>query len=151
MSGPTPVKHLLVLVDGTDTSSRGVDMAIAMARVLRARLTAMAVVETETLRQLLSVQILTPDEMNEFVEGLHESARRQLAEVRERALKRSLEIECVIAKGNSEVEVPKEVQSRGVDLIVVGFFDSTHAQRDLLARQRQQVVDHSSCPVLVTR
>lgn len=151
MARPSPLKHLLVLVDGTDTSSRGVDMALDLARALQARLTAMAVVETETLRQLLSVQILTPAEMSDFEEGLQESARRQLAEVRERALARSVTIESVIARGNSEVEVPREVQSRGVDLIVMGYFDSARAQRDLLARQRQQVVDHASCPVLVTR
>ncbi|MDD5706826.1 MAG: universal stress protein [Kiritimatiellae bacterium] len=151
MSRPPPVKHVLVLVDGTDTSSRAVDLAIDLARALRVRLTAMALVETETLRQLLSVQVLTEVEMVEFEGSLQESACRQLAEVRERALKRGLEIEDVIARGNSEVVVPKEVQARGADLIVLGFFEYNRAQRDLLARQRQQVLDHAPCPVLVAR
>jgi nucleotide-binding universal stress UspA family protein len=150
-SKPSPVRHLLVLVDGTDTSSRAVDLAIDLAGALAARLTAMAMVETETLHQLLSIRVLTPAETTEFEEGLQESARHHLAEARERAQGRGVALEQFIAKGNSEDVVPREVQARGVDLIVLGFFDSGRAQRDLLARQRQQVVNRAPCPVLVAR
>jgi nucleotide-binding universal stress UspA family protein len=151
MPSHPPVKHVLVLVDGTDTSSRAVDLAIELARALRVRLTAMSIVETETLHQLLSVQVLTPSELTEFEGGLHESARRQLAEACERALGQGIEMDSFIGTGNSELVVPREVQCRAVDLIVVGFFACNRAQRDLLARQRQQVVDHAPCPVVVAR
>ncbi len=151
MSKPLYVKHVMVLVDGTATASRALDMAINISCHMRARLTALAMVETEVLRQLLSVNILTPGEMGEFEDDLQHSAKRHLAEARERALKQALEIECAIVRGNSELVVPQEVQERKVDLIVVGYFDSARAQRNLLARQRQQVVDHAPCPVLVAR
>lgn len=151
MTRQLPVKHLMVLVDGTDASCRAVDQAIEMACLLPARLTALALAETDTLRQLLSARILTPDEMAEFEEGLRDSARRQLDEVRERASGKGIEIETLFADGNSEVVLPAEVRARAVDLVVVGYFDSSHAQRDLLDRQRQQVVDHAPCPVLVAR
>lgn len=151
MSRPLSVKHIMVLVDGTASGSRAVDMAINVTCHLRANLTAIAIVETEVLRQLLNVQILTKDEMSEFEDDLQASAERHMAEVRERSLRCKLEIECVVAHGNSEVIIPQEVQARKVDLIIIGYFDSSRAQRNLLARQRQQIVDHAPSPVLVAR
>ncbi|MCX5648436.1 MAG: universal stress protein, partial [Planctomycetota bacterium] len=133
-----PVNHILVLVDGTEASFHAADRAIELARALGARLTALAVVDTETLRQLLNVKILVDAEMGEFEKELEESARRQLAEVRERALDQKVVIEEVLITGSVETVVPKEVQDRGVDLIALGGFQSTKITRDLVARQHQQ-------------
>lgn len=151
MAKPLPVTHILVLVDGTESSNNAADVAIELARALGAKLTAMAVVDTDTLRQLLSVKILVDAEMGEFEKELQESSRRQLADVRERALDRKIVVEEVLLTGNSEVVVPKEVQARGVDLIALGGFQSSKVTRDLLARQRQQIIDRAVCPVLVVK
>ena len=146
-----PVTHILVVVDGTEASFRAADRAIDLARALGAQLTALAVVDTETLRQLLSVKILVDAEMGEFEKELQESARRQLAEVRQRAMDRRLVIEEALVMGNMETVVPKEVEARGVDLIAIGGFQARQAMRDLVARQRQQIVDRAPCPVLLVR
>ncbi len=146
-----PVNHILVLVDGTEASFNAADTAIDLARALGARLTALAVVDTETLRQLVNVKILVDAEMGEFEKELEQSARRQLAEVRERALNQKVVIDEVLVIGNAETVVPKEVQDRGVDLIALGSFPSTKVTRDLVARQRQQIIDRATCPVLVVK
>ena len=151
MDKTSPVNHILALVDGTESSFHAAYAAIDLAKALGARLTAMAVVDTDTLRQLLSVKILVDAEMGEFENELRESARHQLADLRERALDRKVAIEEVLATGNSETVVPKEVHERGVDLIVLGGFQSSRVQRDLLARQRQQILDRAACPVLVVK
>lgn len=146
-----PVNHILVLVDGTEASFNAADTAIDLARALGAKLTALAVVDTETLRQLVNVKILVDAEMGEFEKELEQSARRQLAEVRERALNQKVVIDEVLVIGNAETVVPKEVQDRGVDLIALGSFPSTKVTRDLVARQRQQIIDRATCPVLVVK
>jgi len=145
------VKHILALVDGTESSLRAADLAIDLAIALGARMTAMAIVDTDTLHQLLSVRILVDAEMGEFAKELQESAQRHLADVCLRAARRELAIDQVLATGNSEAIVPKEVQERGVDLIAIGGFHSSRITRDFLARQRQQIVDHAACPVLVVK
>jgi nucleotide-binding universal stress UspA family protein len=99
----------------------------------------------------LNVKILVDAEMGEFEKELHESARRHLAEVRERALDRKIVVEEVLLTGNVETVVPKEVEARGVDLIALGGFQSSKVTRDLLARQRQQIIDRAACPVLVVK
>ena len=146
-----PVNHILVLVDGTEASFHAADRAIELARALGAKLTALTVVDTETLRQLLNVKILVDAEMGEFEKELEESARRQLAEVRERALNQKVVIEEVLITGSVETVVPKEVEAREVDLIALGGFPSTKVTRDLVARQRQQIIDRATCPVLVVK
>ena len=151
MAKPSPVTHILVLVDGTESSFSAADRAIELARALGAKLTALAVVDRETLGQLLSARILVDAEMGEFEKELHESARRQLAEVRERALSRKVVVDEVLLSGNIETVVPKEVHDRGIDLIALGAYLSSKVTRDLLARQRQQVVDRAVVPVLVVK
>jgi nucleotide-binding universal stress UspA family protein len=140
-----------VLVDGTESSFHAADCAIDLARAVGARLTAVAVVDRETLHQLLSVKILVDTEMDDFEKELQASARRHLKHVRERALDRRLAVEEVLLSGNVEEIVPQAVAERSVDLIAIGGFDSSRANRDLLVRQRQQIVDRATCPVLVVK
>lgn len=151
MAKTSPIRHILVVVDGTEESYRAADFGIGMSGALGSRLTVLAVVETDTLRRLLSVNILAPGEMAEFEHELAESAQRQVAEVRERALARRVVVETVTLHGNSEEVVPREVETRGVDLIALGGFESRRALRDLVARQRQQIVDHARCPIVVVK
>jgi nucleotide-binding universal stress UspA family protein len=145
------VNHILVLVDGTESSFRAADRAIDLARALGARLTAMAVVDRDTLHQLLSVKILVETEIAEFEKELKSSAASHLAVVRQRALDRKLSIEEVLLTGIVEDIVPKEIQQRNVDLVCIGAFQCSRVARDLLARQRQQVIDRATCPVLVVK
>ncbi len=147
----SPFNHLLVIVDGTETSDRALRLAIAQAAATRARVTAIAFVETDTLKRLLTVKVLSEAEMGDFELGLEESAQRQLTAAVATGKACGVAIETAIVRGNSEETVPREVARRGNDLIVLGAFDSQRANRDLLARQRQQIVDRAPCPVLVAR
>ena len=143
--------HILVLVDGTESSFHAADCAIDLAKAVGARLTAMAVVDRETLHQLLSVKILVDAEMGEFEQELQASARRHLARVRDRALDRRLAIEEILATGNVEEIVPRTLHEQSVDLVALGGYDSSRVQRDLLVRQRQQIADRAACPVLLVK
>jgi nucleotide-binding universal stress UspA family protein len=151
MAKKGPIQHILVLVDGTEASFNAADEAIELARALGAKLTALAVVDLETLRQLLNVRILVDTEMSELETELEESSRRQLAEVRERALDRKVVCDEVLLTGNVETVVPREIAERGVDLVCIGAFQSSKVTRDLVARQRMQIMDRAAVPCLVVK
>jgi nucleotide-binding universal stress UspA family protein len=151
MTKTVPLTHILTLVDGTESSFRAADVAIELARSLDARLTAMAVVDTDTLHQLLSVKILVDAEMGEFEKELEVSARRHLSHVCDRGRAHEMTVEEVLATGASEAAVLHEAQARGINMIVLGGFHSSRVNRDLLARQRQQILDRATCPVLVVK
>ena len=105
------VNHILFLVDSTKSSFRAADYAIDLARTLGARVTALAVVDTDTLRQLLNVRILVDSEMAEFRTELSQSAQKQLDEVRHHAMDKRVKFEDVLRSGNSEVIVPVELSN----------------------------------------
>jgi nucleotide-binding universal stress UspA family protein len=147
----SPISHILVLVDGTQSSFRAADYAIDIARILGARLTALAVVDTDTLHQLLSVNILVDIELAEFEKELAHSAQHQLDEVRHHAMDKRVVLDEVLRSGNSEVIVPIELSQRGIDLLAMGAFQSERVKHDLLARQRQQILDHAQCPILIVK
>jgi len=147
----SPVHHILVLVDGTKSSFRAADYAIELAYALGARITGLAVVDTDTLRQLLQVNILVDSEMAEFERELEVSGQNQLDEVRQRAMSKRVKFEDVLRSGNSEVIVPKELTQRNIDLLAMGAFQSERVKYDLLARQRQQILDRAHCPIVVVK
>jgi nucleotide-binding universal stress UspA family protein len=145
------INHILLLVDGTKSSFQAADYAIDLARTVGARLTALAVVDTDTLKQLLNVKILVDAEMQEFERELEQSAQNQLDEVRQRAMNRRVKLEAVLRSGNSEVIVPIELAQRNVDLLVMGAFQSERVKHDLIARQRQQILDRANCSIVVVK
>jgi nucleotide-binding universal stress UspA family protein len=147
----SPIHHILVLVDGTKSSFHAADYAIELAHTLGAQLTGLAVVDTDTLRQLLNVRILVDSEMAEFERELAESGQHQLDEVRTRAMNKRVKFEDILRSGNSEVIVPIELAQCKADLLVMGAFESSRVKFDLMARQRQQILDRAPCPILVVK
>lgn len=145
------INHILILVDGTKSSFQAADYAIDLARTVGAQLTALAVVDTDTLRQLLNVKILVDTEMQEFERELEQSAQNQLDEVRQRAMSRRVKFDAVRRSGNSEVIVPIELAERKVDLLVMGAFQSEKVKHDLIARQRQQILDRAVCSIVIVK
>ena len=53
-----PFEKILVVVDGTESAVKAAEYAIRLARVAPAKLTAVSVVDTDTLRKLMSARIL---------------------------------------------------------------------------------------------
>lgn len=143
--------HILVLVDSTDTAARAVSTAVSLAKTLNTALTALSLIETDTLNQLLNAKVLSRAELAEFEIGLTDSAKRQLDYAKKVAADAGVKIETAIVSGNGAETIPREVAERGINLIVVGAFDSSSARQDILASQRQMVVDHAACPVLIAR
>lgn len=146
-----PFHHLIVLVDGTKSSAKAVETSILLARALSAKLTALVLLETETLIQLLNNKFLSKAEMEGLQVDLEENGKRLLSEVEEQGKANGIEIETALVRGNSAQTLPREIADREADLVVLGPFDTRKALHDLLARQRLEVVTHSSCPVLVAR
>ena len=145
------LSHILVLADGSEQGFRAAEQAIRLAKLAEANLTVLSVIDTETLRQLLTFRILAAQEMTDFEAELETSARQHLDRVRSMALEQKVVVEQVLVKGPYHTAVLAQQKQLGADLLCLPGFKSRDATRDLLAREYQKIVDEVPCPVLLVK
>ena len=151
MAAATLFRNILALVDGTESGMRAAACAIELARSMRSRLVAIAVVDTDTLRMLMSARILVPEEVAEFESELGRTERRCLTFVEQMAQKAGIAVETVLREGICHSTVLAEQRAIKADLIVIGGFHQTLTKHNLISRERQIIIDEAPCSVLVVK
>ena len=149
MAHSFPCRHVLAWIDGTDSADRACRFAVSIAKAAGARLTAVAVVDTETLASLLKQKFLVPDEMQDFEQELTASSEKYLRNAQESAKKEGVKVDVVLLRGTCHSAVLAEQKKRSADLIVMGTFSAEEIRRDLTARGRQLLLDAAPVPVIV--
>ena len=112
---------------------------------------AVAAVDTETLSMLVRRHILVDEEMAELDVELEASAERQLRMVVSHAKRAAVPVETVLLKGTIHSAILGEARKRRADLIVLSGFTSTMTRRDVLAKEKQYLVDEAPCPVVLVK
>jgi nucleotide-binding universal stress UspA family protein len=143
--------HILVLADGSEQSSHAAGAAITLAKACQARLTALAVVDTETLRHLLTHRILTAQEMIDFEIDLEANAHHHLEQVKAAAAQHGVTAEQVLLRGSWNTAALAQQKELAADLVVLAGFKSSRISRDLLAREYQMIIDECPCPILLVK
>ena len=151
MARKTPFRKVLFLVETSRGALEAARYTLDLVRAGDARLVAVAVVDTETLKQLLSSHILADQEMHELETQLEESCRRQLDHVTDLARKAGVKVEPMLLKGSCHRVVMRTQRDTGADLIVLAPFRASMAKRDLMANEKQLIADEADCPVLILR
>ena len=144
-------KRILLLVDSTEATAAAAECAISLAKLCDADLIALSVVDTETLKELLTYKIMVAEEMEEYEKELEHSGRRQLALVEEQARKAKVDVQAVHKKGSVHSVVLAQQAGTGADVIVVSGFRPSVIKRDLLAREKQLILDEATCAVIVVK
>ena len=148
---PKPFAPILLVVDPSDAALRAARRAVELAAVLRARIYATSVVDTQTLGQLLKGKILVQDEMEDFEAQLAESAKRYLKMVDGMAKEAGVELEQVLLKSGWHQGILYQQRQCGAGLVILGGFTSSMTKRDLVAKAKQLIVDEVPCPVMIIR
>jgi len=151
MATKSLISHIMVLVDGTERGTRAAALAVTLAKCTGTRLTALAVVDVETLRQLHTHRVLAAKEMIEMEAALETNARRHLEQVRGTAQQEQVGVEQVLLRGSWYNSALAEGRTRGIDLLVLPGFSTHVGTRDLLAREYQRILDEAPYPVLIVK
>ncbi|HXG75610.1 MAG TPA: universal stress protein [Gaiellaceae bacterium] len=139
-----PFAHLLVAVDASDASTRALDKALELARLLGARVTALAV------EGPLPAYAATIGEVEEVKREKDAFFSRLARDVQERAQQAGLQVEVDIRPGHAAELIPRVAAERGADLIVLGH--RGHFLRDhLLGSTADRVAEHARCPVMIVK
>lgn len=145
--------RILVPIDGSELSARGLHVALDLAAALKARLDILNVSEPwaigmyDTMGWTVGYQS-TP----EYKQQRQKEAREILEPARELAAKAGVDVDtCHVLDRHAADAILETAQDRGNDLIVMASHGRRGVSRMLLGSQTAEVLGHAKVPVLVVR
>ncbi len=146
-----PIRNILTFIDGTEQSLTAAQYAICLCRSTGAHLTALYVVNTRALSDLVKARIFLQVEQEEYRRDLEADAERYLNHVRELARQKSVTIDTVGTSGTVHQEIRRVVTARGIDLLVIGELSRIHSRRDELYNEAERAMRNVPCSVLIVK
>jgi len=146
-----PYKRILVPIDGSPTSSRGLREAISLAKAQKARLQLVHVVDVHTaaLAGLEGGPAVT-----ELAAALKERGRRLLETAAALVRKNGLACDTVLLEtltGPAAEPIVRQARKWRADLIVIGTHGRRGLKRLLMGSDAEQIVRNAPVPVLLVR
>jgi nucleotide-binding universal stress UspA family protein len=138
--------QILVAIDGSKISDKALETAIEEARVWKATVHAIYVVETGLFSSLPMDN--TWEIMYSMLEKEGDTA---LSNARERAEKQGVKIEAVLKQGHAGNEIVRAAKDLGADLVIVGSHGKSEVDRLLLGSVSSFVVTNCETNVMVVR
>ncbi len=149
MAEKPSIGTILLVVDGTESGVHAARYAVRFAAIHKAKVKAIAVVNTETLKALLKSNVLVEAEMAEFDQELEASANINLNYVAQLGKDAGVAVETLLKKGAAHSVIISEARLIAPDLLVMGSFSSSMIRRDLNAHERRLILDEVKCPILL--
>jgi nucleotide-binding universal stress UspA family protein len=152
-------EKILVPLDGSEHSSKALDVAIQIAKKFQGRITLIHVysvvvtpiVIPEPSTLTTGAPILTGMEFSKLAGAARETGNRILSDARDRAKAEGVETDTVLAEGHAVQEIIRASREGKFDLIVIGARGVSHIREMLLGGVSDAVMHHVVCPVLVVK
>jgi nucleotide-binding universal stress UspA family protein/CBS domain-containing protein len=138
-------QHLLVAIEGSESSLKAADIAIELAALMQARL------------DILSVEETSPRYVSTEEESMHEHSLavayfdKLQAPLRQRAEQRGVQVHCAVLSGHEGQVILDYIQEQGCDLLVLGHQGHSGVWGAFLGSTADKLVSHVPCSVLVVR
>lgn len=138
--------EILVAVDGSKIGKRALEIALEEARLWKARVHVVYVVETGLFSSL------PMDSTWEIMYSmLEKEGQETISAAKDMASEKGITLETHIRQGHAGNEIVKASRDLGADLIIVGSHGKSEVDRLLLGSVSSFVVGNSSVAVLVVR
>lgn len=146
-----PFKHIVVYIDGSESSMTAIMYAIKLAKEHDSSLTAVYVINTKALSELVKAGIFVAVERDEYQKDLILDADRYLHHAERLAEQKDLAIETVKLEGTVHVVVKELLKEKQADLLVLGGITDIRSRREELASETDRMMRTAPCPVLIVR
>jgi nucleotide-binding universal stress UspA family protein len=145
-------KHILIPTDGSETGAKAIQAGVKLAAEMGARVTGFHAEETRPLHLHSAAYGVEKDLVAEFDRRSREFAERTVGEIGKAAKDAGVPFEPLIVRSSRPAQaIVDAAAQRKCDVIVMG----SHGHRGLaglvLGSVTNQVLTHSSIPVLVFR
>jgi nucleotide-binding universal stress UspA family protein len=148
-------RRIMVPIDGSAPSSRGLDEAILLARDQTARLCVLHVVDESILTRSFDGAMYMPASYVEDIgKGLTASGKRLLARAEAKARAKRVKVDTLLLEtlGRRVADViVREAKKWRADVIVLGTHGRSGLSRVVLGSDAELVVRESPVPVLLVR
>ena len=143
-------KHILIASDGSDLAKKAVEQGMALAKALDAKVTAVTV--TEPLAMVAPGEVALAFPIDEYEKGAAATAAEILSGISEAAADAGVTCETMHMKDSYPAEgIVEAAKQQGCDLIVMSSHGRRGLRRLVLGSQANEVVTHSTIPVLICR
>lgn len=144
------ISKILVPVDGSSASTRGLEEAIRLVKQTQGTLRILHAVD----ELLMDSSFLTPEYYDKWIEGIRQGGKKVLREAQAFARKRDVDAEPVfieaIGRPASEI-ILEQARLWPADLIVMGTHGRRGVRRLLMGSDAELVLRKSSVPVMLVR
>ncbi|MEZ4657048.1 MAG: universal stress protein [Caldilineaceae bacterium] len=139
-------QHILIPTDGSQSSVEASQLAFRIAKLSRAQVTALYVVDSAVLDEIAR---FSTQQRAEVRQELFENGRQYLAYVERLAQQANVAVQPEICEGVPYEEIVALAASIGADLIVMGHVGQRGPRRILIGSVTERVIEFAHCPVLV--
>jgi nucleotide-binding universal stress UspA family protein len=125
--------------------------AVVMAKAYKCRLTAVYVVDTATIRQLMLSKIFIQEESQDYEKSLEANGERYLSFVEELARAKGIKIEREIRRGAVYTEILAAAGEKHADCIILGGWEKDRSPRDIFGHSHREIMINAKCTVLYAK
>jgi len=144
-------KRILVPIDGSPTSNRGLREAIGLAKAQKARLQLVHVVD---VHHAMLAGLSSGDTVADLATALEQRGRRLLESAATRVRQSGVQAETALLEslaGPAAESIVRQARKWRADLIVIGTHGRRGLKRLVLGSDAEQVVRNAPVPVLLVR
>jgi nucleotide-binding universal stress UspA family protein len=150
---------ILAPVDGSEHSSRALDVAIQMAKRFQGKLvliyiysvTVTPIMMPEPTTSIPGIPMTPPADFSKVIDNARQIGKNVLTRGLEEAKAENVQVESILKEGHVVQEVIKTAREGKFDLIVIGARGMSHIRELLLGSVTDGVIHHATCPVLVVK
>jgi nucleotide-binding universal stress UspA family protein len=143
-------QHIVVPIDGSNTSYAAVAKASELAKAFGSKITAISVL---SLDPFLGIEFIhTPDMLDTAIQNARDELHTILQETAEKFAQQGLNIDSKLIEGNEIGRaIVTAVQELDADLVVIGSHGRKGFQKFVLGSVTQSILGDITVPVLVVR
>jgi nucleotide-binding universal stress UspA family protein len=148
-------QRILVPIDGSPTSNRGLETAIGLASDQRARICLLHVVDELVVTGGVDGMVYVPSSFSEdYIRALRQAGRRLLARAEAKVRQRGIEVEAVLLEtvGHRVADqIVRQAKKWRADVIVLGTHGRRGLSRVVMGSDAEMVLREAPVPVLLVR